>query len=484
MKKVNTLLIGVGYHARRIYIPDFKDNELVNLVACLDLKSQEDIIKIFLIGKLFEIPCYFTSNYDVSDSLDDQELKQLEIIIKEHEVQAVVISTEPLAHFKYVKWALDNNLHILLDKPITTETDVSIDSNKANKLFSDYQYLEERYKEKLKSHGLVFMLQAQRRLHEGFMKSRDKIIEMTTMTNCPVTSISSFHSDGQWRFPKEIIEQDYHPYNQGYGKMSHSGYHSLDIAVWFAEAALSKEKKWDNFQLYTQFIRPSDFLSQLNKDDYLKLFPGIKQDLLSEDIIKNVSLIKGELDAFTNISLKLDQRIITNITCNAVHNGFSQRNWVDAIGRDLYKGNGRVRQESYIIEQGPFQSIVLSSFQSEEVLKSDLHPYEAGGEYHFDIHIFRNSTLFPKYEPYEYINMQKLRPIAEEKGYSRGHQEAARRNCNTEFFTAILNKTPISKQASNFLDHSLATQLLSATYLSASLQENNKCGVIKQQIKS
>ena len=482
MKKVNTLLIGVGYHARRIYVPCFKDNELVNLVACLDLKSQEEKIKTFLKNKNIKTTCYFTDNYILSDELNKQELKQLKEIIKKHEIQAVVISTEPLAHFKYAKWALQNDLNILLDKPITTEVDVSINENRARKLFSDYKYLSEKYKKKLKTKNLVFMLQAQRRFHDGFVVARDKIKEMTQMTNCPVTSIVSFHSDGQWRFPKEIIEQNYHPYNQGYGKMSHSGYHSLDIAIWFAEASLVLEKKWDNFNLYTQFVRPSDFLIQLNKDDYIKLFPNLDKKLLNNKIVKKVTNIKGELDAFTNISLKKGDAIVTNITCNTVHNGFSQRNWVDAIGRDLYKGNGRIRHESYIIEQGPFQSIVLNSFQSEEISKSNIHPYETGGEYHFDIHLFRNNVLFPDCKPYQYINMKKLRPIVEKHGYSRGHQEDARRACNLEFFSAIINNMPISKQTSNFLNHALTTQILSSIYLSASKQNKGKDGVVKQII--
>ncbi len=482
MKKINTLLIGAGYHARRIYIPDLNTNELVNLVACLDLKSQEEKIKTFLDDKKIILECYFTDNYNPSDSLDDEEIKQLEIIINTHDIKAVVISTEPLAHFKYVNWALDNNLHVLLDKPITTEIDVSVNEEKALKLYLDFKYLKEKYEEQLKTKNLVFMLQAQRRFHGGFIIVRDKIKEMTKMSNCPVTSITSFHSDGQWRFPKEIIEQDYHPYNKGYGKMSHSGYHSLDIAIWLAESSIVQNKKWDNFQLYAQFVRPSDFLSQINKEDYFKLFPDLDKNILSDEIIKNTSKVKGEIDAFTNISLKKGDAIITNITCNTLHNGFSQRNWIDVSNRDLYKGNGRIRQESYIIEQGPFQSIIINSFQSEEILKSSLSKYEMGGEYHFDIHLFRNSRLFPNMKAYEHIDIDKIMPALEEKGYSRGHQEEARCACNMEFFHAITENIPASSQSSNFLTHDLTTKILSSIYLSASGQNNGKHGIIKEII--
>lgn len=481
MRKINTLLIGVGYHAKRIYVPDFKNSELVNFVACLDLESERGKIEGFLKQQGIVASCYYTTNYEIADNLGREELEQLGLILRKHSIEAVVISTEPLAHFKYTKWALQNSLHILLDKPITTEVDVSIRGDKANKLFSDYKKIEEIYKKRLATKNLVFMLQAQRRFHEGFVSVKDKIREMAQLSGCPVTSIISFHSDGQWRFPKEIIEQDYHPYNQGYGKMSHSGYHSLDVATWFAEASLSEQKYWDNFKLYAQFVRPNDFISQLSECEYLKLFPDIDRDLISAEVFRDVNNIKGELDAFINISLKKGKDTITNIICNALHNGFSQRNWTNVLGRDLYKGNGRVRHESYIIEQGPFQSIIINSFQSKEILKSNQKLYDVGGEYHFDIHIFRNKAMFPDCKSYEFINMKNLRPM-DNRNYDRGHQEAARRTCNAEFFTAILQEVPASKQTSNFLSHCLTTQLLSATYLSAADQCDGGDGVINQNI--
>ena len=95
-------------------------------------------------------PCYYTKNNSISDTLNKEESSYLNEIIKRHKIEAVIIATEPLAHFKYAKWALDSNLHILLDKPISTGVDVSTSVNKANKLFKDYTKLAELYIEKNK----------------------------------------------------------------------------------------------------------------------------------------------------------------------------------------------------------------------------------------------------------------------------------------------------------------------------------------------
>lgn len=482
------MLIGCGYHARRIYVPHLMQLQDVKLDVVVDLSSQKEVVESFFKEKSINGTCfYYTNNTEISDDLTSEDVSNLNNLVREHKIEAVIISTEPLAHFKYAKWALDQHLHILMDKPITTEYDVSVDNRKARKIYSDYVRLKNLYTDSLKIKNTAFILQAQRRHHGGFRKTRDLIIEISRKTNCPVTSVQAFHSDGQWRFPKEIIEQTYHPYNQGYGKMSHSGYHSLDAAVWFAESSImTKEKEYDSFEVYAQAVRPSDFFSQITPDDYMKLFPTISRDeLLSSDELmtmlkkREIGSVTGELDMHAIIALRHGEETITNIASHAIHNGFSQRNWLSVKGRDLYKGNGRVRHESYVIEQGPFQCIIVNSFQSHEIFKSDIKPSDVGGEYHYDIHVFRNSTLFPEFKSYELITMIDINKIANFE-YSRGHQEDARRNCVEEFISAIRESIPANEQNSNLLEHDLSTQLLGAIYQSVSSREGG--GVVKDKI--
>lgn len=485
----NILLIGCGYHSRRIYIPHLLTQNNAKLSAIVDLASQQKIIEDFLVDKLISgVKICYTDNTEISDNLSDIEVSNLNKIVEECNINAVIISTEPLAHFKYAKWALEKRLHILMDKPITTEFNVSTDKAKADKIYTDYLFLKKLYEKQLKSGNLTFILGAQRRHHEGFKKTKDLIREISDRTNCPVTSIQAFHSDGQWRFPKEIIEQSYHPYNQGYGKMSHSGYHSLDTAIWFAQSSiLDKEKKYDNFEVYSQIVRPVDFMLQLKPDDYLHLFPEISHDeLLSSFDFKKMmneggaSSVTGEIDAHTLIALRHGDLTITNIGSHAIHNGFSQRNWISVKGRDLYKGNGRVRHESYTIEQGPFQCIIVNSFQSHEIFKSDINPSAVGGEYHYDIHIFRNSTLFPDLKSYELITMNDIGAKVD-LHYSRGHQEEARRNCLEEFISTIEKNAHPDEQTSNFLDHELSTKILCAVYQSVS--SNSEDRIVRSHIE-
>lgn len=481
-RKVRTLLIGVGYHAKRIYIPYLKTDNKAMLVACLDLDDSRDRVES-LIKENFgsAVTCYFTKEKKISDKLKKNELEQLNKIVNDHKIEAVIISTEPLAHFKYSYWAIGRSLHILLDKPITTEIDVSTNISKAKKLYYDYEKLERLYRRNCRKKNIVFNLQAQRRYHKGFQKVREKIKEITKLTHCPVNFIQSFHSDGQWTFPNEFVSQTYHPYNQGYGKMSHSGYHSLDIALWLALSSLEEKKRWDNFSVYSQFVRPKDAIAQFNQDDFCYIFPQIKKNNWNLKI-KDIRNDMGEVDAFTNISLQKSKNIITNINCNTLHHSFSGRGWYDSTGKDLYKGNGRIRQESYIIEQGAFQSIIINSFQSSEIGKSKILNYDMGGEYHFEIHVFRNNRILKGQPVYEKISIENLNKI-KNLGYSRGHQEDARRSCVSDLYEAILKDKNPSDQISNIIYHSLSTQILSSIYLSAAKRYNGKNNLINNKIK-
>ncbi len=482
-KKVRTLLIGVGYHSKRIYLPYLKKESMCKLVACLDLEThQERVSRLIKSHFGSSVSCYFTKENRISDKLKRSELKQLNQIIEKHKIEAVIISTEPLSHFKYTYWAIKNFLHILLDKPITTEVDVSTNTSKALKLYKDYEKIERLYEHNCKKKNIIFNLQAQRRYHKGFQKVREKIKEITRLTHCPVNFIQTFHSDGQWTFPNEFVSQTYHPYNQGYGKMSHSGYHSMDIALWLALSSLEESKYWNKYSVFAQFVRPKDVLAQFNGNDFHRVFPEIKKNNWDLNI-KGVRENMGEVDAFINLSLYKDNRIITSMNCNALHHSFSGRGWYDSTGRDLYKGNGRIRQESYIIEQGAFQSIIINSFQSAEIQKSKISPYNVGGEYHYEIHIFRNNKILKKQRPYENINIKDLTRI-KNLGYSRGHQEDARRACISDFYQAIIKNKRPSEQVSNIIYHSLSTQILSSIYLSAARKyKGQKNLIIKNNIK-
>ena len=469
--KQNILLIGFGYHCRRIYYPILSEMKKYNIII-IDKKDQEENILNFLAKKnLKPREIILIENFsEKNDDLPEELVQELDKIIQKFKIKGIIISTDPLYHKHYAKWALKRNLSILMDKPISVHKNMSTIVDESKKLNEDFKLLNKLYNKRKKS--ILFSIVSQRRFHKGFQKVRELIKEVFEETNCPITSIGINHSDGQWRFPTEIIDIDYHSFNHGFGKCSHSGYHFFDIINFFFEVITDKEKKPNNVDIYSNFLRPLDFLEQINFKDYNSIFKDFKKyNKYSKDECFNKMKNFGEIDAFLNFSFKHNNNQITLGSINLIHNSFSQRGKI-IPNKDFYKGNGRVRHETYTIQQGPFQCIQIISFQSKEVKKKDKLDYSPGGEYHFDIMVFRNNTLFKKWKSYKKISLKDLQK-GRMSGYSRGHQEDARRLATLEFLEFLDGKKK-KDYISDFTKHCDTVRLMAGVYKSAALKFNNK----------
>lgn len=472
---MNLLIIGVGHHARRIYIPCLI-NRVVDNIYGLDLLQEKEVINNYIDKNNYPVKMYYLDGDSNLSKIEKDSLKIIDNIVKDNNINCVIISTDPLTHYKYAKWALKKGLHILMDKPTTSERNVSSNLNQAKKLISDYNKLANIYIKAKKKKHVIFSLMSQRRYHPLYKIMKEKVVEVFNETNCPITSIQTSHSDGQWRTPNEIIDLEYHGYNLGYGKCSHSGYHSMDIINWLISSTESISKKITGVEVFTSFLRPSDFLHQINYSDYGKIFSDFNKinKYSDKDFLSRTKKF-GEIDAFSNITFMSGKNVQALASMNLIHNGFSQRGWLSSLNKDLYKGNGRVRQEQYIVEQGPFQSISLITYQSQEICEKTEDLFSIGKEFHIELHVFRNSNLFNHWKTHEVFNM---RDYSEMKlfGKSRGHQEDARYAGVMDFIEAIKNNRDT---ISDFLEHKKGTILLSAIYQSAIKRNLSKNALIK-----
>jgi len=475
------MLIGLGYHARRIYFPilqELQGRNMIDKIFVVDLKSQKEIIENYLYAKKAKNVKPLFLNKPQNHRLNKTTEKTMDSIIKKEKIKGVIISTEPLAHMVYAKWAMKNRLSVLMDKPISTHKWIICNEKYGKQLITDYEDLVKMYREaKKKNPQIVFAVMTQRRFHNLFGKMKEAIRDVYEYTHCPITSIQAFHGDGQWRFPTEIIEQNYHPYNQGYGVCSHSGYHVFDIVSWLMEGS---DHNPDEMEVVSNFSTPNDLIEQYTFADYRRDFKDFEKynKYSKREFIKKAKNF-GEVDSFNNFAFKKKGRVITLASVNISHNGFSQRNWPTAEGKDLYKGNGRVRQESYYILQGPFQAISYLSYQSKEVdpnLQKDL--FKVGGEYHADVYIFRNSTFNPKWKSLEQFSVKNF-IRGSMKDRSRGHQEEARREAVVEFVDNLLTGNRRIALHSDLTQDERSVKMMSAVYQSMSRRKKGLNPLIK-----
>ncbi|MGX7047453.1 hypothetical protein RU86_GL000171 [Lactococcus piscium] len=118
---MNCLLIGLGSHAKKIYLEFLEKEAFINKVIIVDLVTEHDSLESIL-SKI-------NINYDLllfdnlvrhTKSLPPEYEKLLEEKVRENDIKKVIISTEPRSYKLYIDFCLKHGLDIMCGKPITT----------------------------------------------------------------------------------------------------------------------------------------------------------------------------------------------------------------------------------------------------------------------------------------------------------------------------------------------------------------------------
>ncbi|MER5372633.1 Gfo/Idh/MocA family oxidoreductase [Streptomyces sp. NPDC002553] len=466
----NVLVIGVGPHARRSHLPALAAGQrdgLVGTICGVDILGAATVLTVFDSDDgPRDLPVTPIEPFPAGEhTLPDAVRHTLDALVARRSIDAVVVATEPAFHMVYARWALERGLTILLDKPLGVRANASTDPAQAGAILTDVDDLLTRYDRARRHHpGVMVSVQSQRRYHPAFWALRDLIAEIAEATGCPVTSVQSFHSDGQWRLPDELLDLDYHGYGRGYGKCAHSGYHFFDIIPWLLAAGDASGKMADAVRVHAEVTRPADLLAQLGVADYERLFDGFAaRNRYTEAELRAGLHGFGEVDAGISMAFTSAGRTLTLATLNLFHNGFSQRGNL-APAAALYKGNGRVRQETHIIQQGPFQALHLHSLQTlEDGFAGER--YAVGGDQHIEVHVFRNNRFRPDWKPYTRLGRDDLTTTAD------GHlatptQQSSRRRSMHEFLLYLNGRRDRHQMCSDLTTHRTAAALMAGTYLS------------------
>jgi hypothetical protein len=483
MKNVNLLLIGVGPHAMRIYIPALfrlAADYPIRLVAAVDLKRQTDTVDTYLKDQKYDLEMLFLDSFNTTDGIPKHSMTKLDALVNKFNIQGVVISTEPTAHKVYAEWALRKGLHILMDKPITARKEISVDRSQAKDLIDDYDELMNLYKLHQINRKTIFSINVQRRYEYGFDKVREMISETAKKFNVPVTSMQIMHADGSWRFPQEVLTQESHGLKDGFGKVAHSGYHMFDMAWQMYQSGLIEDKKPDQLEIFSSPLTPSGLSLHLNEKDYIRYFGSEfkRTGLSSKEYLDKISRY-GEMDSFSIIRLLRDGENICNISVNLLHSSFSRRSW-SIPNADLYKGNGRVKHQQFIIQQGPFQCIQIHNYQSKhqhDVDNSD--EFEVGGNNHFDIYVFRNVGMFGEGKAFTKIS---ARDFEKDIDVSLLTNENAKDRAIVEFIKFVLGQINISDVKSNIDTHAVSVKMMSGVCQSSANIRSNKNPLIRISI--
>jgi len=483
MKTINLLLIGVGPHAKRIYVPAFfrlAADYPIRLIAAVDLKRQTHTVDSYLKDQKYDLEMLYLDSFDPADGIPNHSRAMLDALVNKFDIQGVVIATEPTAHKVYAEWALRKSLHILMDKPITARKAISVDPSQAMGLIDDYNELLDLYKLHQANKLTIFSINVQRRYEHGFDKVRELISETAKKFKIPVTSMQVMHADGSWRFPQEVITQESHGLKDGFGKVAHSGYHMFDMVWQMYQSGFVDDKQPDQLEIFSSPLTPSGLSLYLNEEDYSRYFGSDykRTGLSSKQYLDKISDY-GEMDSFSIIRLLRGGENICNISVNLLHSSFSRRSWATP-NEDLYKGNGRIKHQQFIIQQGPFQCIQIHNYQSKDkhdVDNSD--EFEVGGNNHFDIYVFRNVGMFGEGKAFFKISARDLEQQADITGLTG---ENAKDRVIREFIEFILGRININDVKSNIDTHAVSVKLMSGVCQSSANIRSNKNPLISISI--
>lgn len=444
IKKKNVVLIGVGPHAKRIYLKYFS-NHKINLVFVVELKSNHDKTRKFLNENGFgNTKIYIVDDFNKDkEHLTEKDFKNLTYLCKFYEISHIIISTEPKAHNAYIEFSLINDIEVITDKPITVNKNM-LNLKSIRNLKKQYYNLCELQR---KSKANCYVM-CQRKYHRGYEYIKQLLTETVYKYNVPITYIDIYHCDGNWEMLHDLYKEN-HPYKYGYGKLFHSGYHFIDLLsdLISINEMLVGDKKITKGYVYTQSFTPNDEINIFNINDYNNIFekqvmPKIYQYLKNKKIkFKNF----GEKNYYGMFTFKnKNNQTITTANLNLLHYGFSRRGWIES--RDYYKKNGRVRHERVNIQVGTLLNIQIHSYQSKEIkdrISSEIEE-SVGGLEHFDIDIYRNVDIIGG-KPFERIKLGSLYTEKEKKNFI-GYNELSREIFLNNFFQNKCDKGSLNKQ--------------------------------------
>ena len=167
---------------------------------------------------------------------------------------------------------------------------------------------------------------------------------------------------------------------------------------------------------------------------------------------------------------------ICNISVNLLHSSFSRRSWA-APNADFYKGNGRVKHQQFIIQQGPFQSIQIHNYQSKHEHDIDnSKEFEVGGNNHFDIYVFRNVGMYGYGEAFTKLSSLDLEQRADTSGLTI---ENAKYRIIREFIDFMLGDITLQDVKSNINTHAVPVKMLSGVCQSSANMHTNTNPLIR-----
>jgi hypothetical protein len=449
----NILLIGAGQYGRSCYVKHFLQHTYpdARLALIVDLEKERANIMEYVaqFPEDSRPECMF-----LPAPLNSSQLTVFLSMLRDR-FDSVILSTPPEDRMDYFRVLLHMGVNILCDKPLTAPKDISVNPRTCDLFVGEYQDICQMYRRAQADRpDIRFDVMVQRRYHPVFQLIQRKLMEVAAYTGCPLTHFQATHADGQWRTPQEMMDIGYHGFNIGQGKASHSGYHFFDITSLMVESsfkAAGRANELDEVEAYSVPSFPKDNFRVMTNAVHAKTLKGYQP--VDASLFRQASQNYGEVDCTVSLNFKSRGDSMVGGNLNLLHNSFSGRYWNEPNMADLYRANGRLRQELHYYVQGPFQSISVVSLRGCSKVPVSKRLEEDSAKEPLEIHVFRNTGINRAWRAYERFTIGDLIPSLE---IPDAHLAFARNRCIEQF---VLRQGNVS----NLLSHANSVNVMAAS---------------------
>lgn len=394
--------------------------------------------------------------------LDARTEVTLNRLIRKHGITAVAVSVPPEAHLTYALWALRNGLSLFLDKPVSTRPDAVNSLSAARGILADFDELCDAYSRARIEKPVCAMLNAQRPFMPVFAKVVDCLREVLEATGQPLTNITAAHADGQMRVGGELVDVGYHGYLTGNGKLSHSGYHLVDMLARALKAGTRADARPDYLLVRSSFRQPDALVTAMPRTQWRKLFGDSCPNLesYSDDELLELGRRMGEVDAHVSIEAIRNGAVMTTASVHLQHDTVSARASL-APPSNWYKGSGRLKRELWHFDQGPMQSLRLETLQADDLHdRPEAKGDDIGDPNHLELVRVLNDGLLAGSSRFSRFTGADL---AGEAG-AQLLSERAKRASLREFVACASGQMPVELLTSDLATHRLGVAIMAAAY--------------------
>ncbi len=371
--KRNLLVIGLGPHAQfcqyRFLEEMARQGAPVHVRLLVELQDRQENVenyfadKTLLPDEVFGLPVEDRNNPRIQPQL----LEKLNQIAPK--LDGVVLCTEPKAHKKYMMWALEHNLDVLSDKPLTAPI---INEQGPQQVWQDFIDIERTLS---RSKARITLL-TNKRVHPAYGAVYNYAREFATKYGMPITHIDMSEGGGVWHLPREYQLGENHPHKYGYGVLLHTGFHYVDLLLHYQSINHLIGFKEDSINVHAFCTTPFDVLHQFPQKVYEKIWPG---ETFNDGFKVPPQDYKqyGEVDVVSSLQFIKNGAVITQAGLNMLQHTLSARSQRDTP-EDLYLKLGRLTQNYISLFCGPLFNVRLSFFQPDKIAEdeSDLYVVE------------------------------------------------------------------------------------------------------------